>query len=79
MISTFQNIFKVPDLKKKLVFTLFAVAVYRLGAHLPMPGINAQALGLLMQQTGCDTLFGRDALYLIFHYISTPRLSISTD
>jgi len=50
MISTFQNIFKVPDLKKKLVFTLFAVAVYRLGAHLPMPGINAQALGLLMQQ-----------------------------
>ncbi len=50
MISTFQNIFKVPDLKKKLAFTLFAVAVYRLGAHLPMPGINAQALGLLMQQ-----------------------------
>ncbi len=50
MISTFQNIFKVPDLKKKLGFTLFAVAVYRLGAHLPLPGINAQALGMLMQQ-----------------------------
>ncbi|KPK63857.1 preprotein translocase subunit SecY [candidate division WOR_3 bacterium SM23_42] len=50
MISTFGNIFKVPELKKKLLFTLFAVAVYRLGAHLPMPGINAQALGLLMQQ-----------------------------
>jgi preprotein translocase subunit SecY len=50
MISTFQNIFKVPELKKKLAFTLFAVAVYRLGSHLPVPGINAQALGLLMQQ-----------------------------
>lgn len=50
MVDTFQNIFKVPDLKKKLLFTLFAVAVYRLGAHLPLPGINAQALGLLMQQ-----------------------------
>jgi len=50
MIQTFQNIFKVPDLKKKLVFTLFALAVYRLGAHLPLPGINAQALGLLIQQ-----------------------------
>jgi preprotein translocase subunit SecY len=50
MISTFGNIFKVPELKKKLLFTLFAVAVYRLGAHLPLPGINAQALGLLMQQ-----------------------------
>lgn len=50
MISTFGNIFKVPELKKKLIFTLFAVAVYRLGAHLPLPGINAQALGMLMQQ-----------------------------
>lgn len=50
MISTIQNIFKVPDLKKKLGFTLFCLAVYRLGAHLPMPGINAQALGLLMEQ-----------------------------
>jgi preprotein translocase subunit SecY len=50
MISTFGNILKVPELKKKLLFTLFAVAVYRLGAHLPLPGINAQALGMLMQQ-----------------------------
>lgn len=50
MISTFQNIFKVPDLRKKLLFTLFAVAVYRLGGHIPLPGINAEALGLLMQQ-----------------------------
>ena len=48
MISTFGNIFKVPELKKKLLFTLFAVAVYRLGAHIPLPGINAQALGMLM-------------------------------
>jgi preprotein translocase subunit SecY len=50
MISTFQNIFKVPDLKKKLIFTLFALAVYRLGGHIPLPGINAQALGMLMSQ-----------------------------
>ncbi len=50
MISTFQNIFKVPDLKKKLLFTLFALAVYRLGGHIPLPGINAQALGMLMSQ-----------------------------
>jgi preprotein translocase subunit SecY len=50
MISTFGNILKVPELKKKLFFTLGAVAVYRLGAHLPLPGINAQALGMLMQQ-----------------------------
>ncbi len=64
MISTFQNIFKVPDLKRKLLFTLGAVAVYRLGAHLPLPGINAQALGLLMQQLKQQgSLFG---MYDIF-------------
>ncbi|MEO0142351.1 MAG: preprotein translocase subunit SecY, partial [candidate division WOR-3 bacterium] len=64
MISTFQNIFRVPDLKRKLLFTLGAVAVYRLGAHLPLPGINAQALGLLMQQLKQQgSLFG---MYDIF-------------
>lgn len=50
MVSTFQNIFKIPDLRKKLLFTLFAIAVYRLGGHIPVPGINTEALGLLMQQ-----------------------------
>ncbi|MEO0122665.1 MAG: preprotein translocase subunit SecY [candidate division WOR-3 bacterium] len=64
MISTFQNIFKVPDLKKKLLFTLVAVIIYRLGAHIPLPGINAQALGLLMQQLKQQgSLFG---MYDIF-------------
>ncbi|MGQ9665211.1 MAG: preprotein translocase subunit SecY [bacterium] len=64
MMSTFQNIFKVPDLKKKLLFTLGAVFIYRLGAHVPLPGINAQALGLLMQQLKQQgSLFG---MYDIF-------------
>ncbi len=64
MMSTFQNIFKVPDLKKKLLFTLGAVIIYRLGAHIPLPGINAQALGLLMQQLKQQgSLFG---MYDIF-------------
>jgi preprotein translocase subunit SecY len=49
-ISSFQNIFRVPDLKKKLGFTLVATAIYRLGTHLPLPGINVQALNMLMQQ-----------------------------
>lgn len=50
MMSTIQNIFKVPDLRRKLGFTVFALAIFRLGTHLPLPGINAQALGMLMQQ-----------------------------
>ncbi len=64
MMSTFQNIFKVPDLKRKLLFTLGAIFIYRLGAHIPLPGINAQALGLLMQQLKQQgSLFG---MYDIF-------------
>lgn len=64
MMSTFQNIFKIPDLKRKLLFTLGAVFIYRLGAHIPLPGINAQALGLLMQQLKQQgSLFG---MYDIF-------------
>lgn len=44
MIETFQNIFKVPELKKRLFFTFALLAVYRIGAHIPVPGIDAQAL-----------------------------------
>lgn len=44
MISTFRNIFKIPDLRRKILWTLGLLAVYRLGAHLPIPGINGEAL-----------------------------------
>jgi len=64
MMSSIQNIFRVPDLKKKLGFTLLAVAFYRLGGHLPLPGVDAHALGMLMQQLKQQgSLFG---IYDIF-------------
>lgn len=40
MLSTFTNIFKIPDLRKKLAFTLGLLALYRLGAQIPVPGID---------------------------------------
>ena len=40
----FQNIFKIPELKKRILFTLAMLAVYRIGAHVPTPGINGAAL-----------------------------------
>jgi preprotein translocase subunit SecY len=42
--SGFQNIFNVPELKKRIFFTLALLAVYRVGAHIPTPGIDAYAL-----------------------------------
>ncbi len=39
-LEAFANIFRVPDLRKRLLFTLGLLAVYRLGGHIPAPGIN---------------------------------------
>jgi preprotein translocase subunit SecY len=44
MLQSIRNIWDVPDLRKRVLFTLGLLAVYRLGNHVPTPGINAQAL-----------------------------------
>ncbi len=44
MLSAFGRAFRTPDLRKKILFTLFIVAVYRLGAHVPTPGIDYNAV-----------------------------------
>lgn len=45
MIESFQNIFKIPELKKRILFTFALLAVFRIGAHIPTPGIDGAALG----------------------------------
>jgi len=47
--SSLGNIFKIPDLKKRILFVLGALAVYRLGAAIPIPGINGDALRSLFE------------------------------
>jgi preprotein translocase subunit SecY len=44
MLEKFANIFRIPDLRKRVLFMLAMLAVYRLGAFIPTPGINAAAL-----------------------------------
>jgi preprotein translocase subunit SecY len=44
VLSNFQNIFKIPELKNRVFFTLALLAVYRIGAHIPTPGINGEEL-----------------------------------
>ncbi len=43
-LAGFQNIGKIPELKKRIAITLLFLAVYRIGAHVPIPGINGDAL-----------------------------------
>ncbi len=56
LLSTFANAFKVPDLRRKILFTLLIIAVYRLGAHIPTPGIDVQAAQDLRRQ-GSEGVF----------------------
>lgn len=44
MIESLQNIFKIKDLRQRVLFTLGILAVYRIGAFVPIPGVNLQAL-----------------------------------
>ena len=40
MWKTFQNAFKIKEIRKKILFTFFILVVVRLGAHVPIPGVN---------------------------------------
>ncbi len=57
MLETFQNIFKIPELKKRVIFVLGMLAVYRIGCHIPTPGIDGQALAHFFKQAQ-GTLLG---------------------
>lgn len=51
-IVTIQNIFKIPELKNRILFTLALLVVYRIGAHIPTPGINTEALRKFLVEKG---------------------------
>lgn len=57
MLETLRNLFKIPDLKKRLYFTLGMLVVVRLGSHLPLPGVNKEALTNLFAQGGIMGFF----------------------
>ena len=50
MVEKFLNVFRIPDLRRRILFTLGLLAVYRLGGHIPTPGINADLLQQFFQQ-----------------------------
>ena len=62
MIKSIRSVFKIPDLKNRILFTLGIMVLYRVGCHIPMPGINATALTEFFAQSR-NTLFG---LYDVF-------------
>ena len=55
MLSTLRNAWKVSELKKKFLWTIVLVAIFRMGSHIPVPGISPEVLGGL---AGSNTIFG---------------------
>src|SRR5271156_6149189 len=56
MFEKIRNIFRIPDLRKRVLFTLGILAVYRLGSHIPTPGVDAKQLALLFSQQSGSAL-----------------------
>jgi len=82
VIDSFRDAFRLPDLKRRILFTLAALFVYRLGAHIPTPGVDTAALGRLFEQGGVLgflDLFAGGALsrFSIFALGVTPYINSS--
>ncbi len=58
MLEKLTNIFRIPDLRKRILFTLGLLAVYRLGGHIPTPGINADKLEQFFEGSTSGSLLG---------------------
>src|SRR6202789_1301514 len=56
MFEKFLNIFRVPDLRKRVLFTLGVLGIYRLGAFLPTPGVNQKLLAQFFHTQGGSAL-----------------------
>ncbi|HSK35431.1 MAG TPA: preprotein translocase subunit SecY, partial [Actinomycetota bacterium] len=54
MLSAFRNAFKIPELRGKILFTVAIIAVYRLGSHLPVPGVDFDAVQDYLQNPAQD-------------------------
>ncbi len=84
MMDSFTNIFRIPELKRRIFFVLGMIFVFRLGAHIPTPGINIQAMNNLIQAEaggflGFYDLFSGGALrnFTIFSLGIMPYISAS--
>ncbi|MCL2026660.1 MAG: preprotein translocase subunit SecY [Leptospirales bacterium] len=85
MANVVVNIFRIPDLRKRILFTLALLVIYRIGAHIPIPGINVEALNTYFAESQASgfmdffDLFSGGALkrFTIFALGIMPYISAS--
>lgn len=82
MFSALRDMFRLPDLKSRILFVLGVLLVFRLGAHIPTPGVDAKAMASLFEQGGVLSLFdlfagGALRRFSIFALGVTPYINAS--
>jgi len=66
MLSAFRNAFKIPELRGKILFTVAIIAVYRLGSHLPVPGVDFDAVQNYLRNPSANDPNGAFTLINLF-------------
>ena len=82
MLNALMNIYKIPELKQKITFTLFMFAVFRMGTHIPVPGVDITVIEQLFNNGnlfGLLDMFSGGALskFSIFAMSITPYINAS--
>jgi len=82
VFSALRDMFRLPDLKSRILFVLGVLLVFRLGAHIPTPGVDAKAMASLFEQGGVLSLFdlfagGALRRFSIFALGVTPYINAS--
>lgn len=72
-MSGADGLVKIPELRKRILFTLAMLAVYRIGVHVPVPGVDADSLKQLFNTAGQGTIFG---VFNLFSGGALERFSI---
>ena len=61
MIDSVLNAFKIPDVRRKLLFTFAMLVIFRFLAHVPVPGVNAEALKRLFESNQPAQSIGKNS------------------
>src|SRR5690606_35858731 len=81
MFQTIASFFRVPDIRKRIVFTLLMLIVFRIGTFIPVPGVDSQMLAIASQMNafGVLNIFGGGALqnFSIFAMGIMPYITAS--
>ncbi|NLY87470.1 MAG: preprotein translocase subunit SecY [Clostridiales bacterium] len=83
LVKTFSQAWKIPELRKKMIFTLFMLVIFRIGSNIPVPGINREYLAQMFTgETGLLDLFdlfsgGAFSNFTIFALSITPYVTSS--